>query len=150
LPPFEATVQFDINPDGGRAGVPKGATETWQVSYAGPKRLRTVFSGAHLPVPGARVVGSYDVLNGNQAASYAPRRKMSERSRVSPYSQLAELAWQGGFPNWERVCRGPSARVLPDVLVVGRDARHIRCTLPGGQAWQLWIDRQTGLLLKLN
>jgi hypothetical protein len=155
LPPFEATVRYDINPDGSRAGeeavVPKGATQTWQVSYDGPKRVRTVLSGAHLPIPGARAVGSYDVVNGNSTAHYEAQQKQFERGPVSPYNRpLADLAWQGGYPNWERVCRGPAAQVLPDALVAGRDTRHIRCTFPGGQAWQLWIDRQTGLLLKLK
>jgi len=155
LPPFEATVRYDINPDGSRAGeehvVPKGATQTWQVSYASPKRLRTSLIGAHLAVPGARAVGSYDVVNGNNAASYDPRHKRFDRFPMSPYIRpLADLAWQGGYPNWERICRGPAAQVLPDAVVAGRAARHIRCTFPGGQPWQLWIDRQTGLLLKLK
>jgi peroxiredoxin len=155
LPPFEATVRYDINPDGSRSGyeavVPKGATQTWQVSYAGPKRLRSTLIGAHLAIPGARAVGSYDVANGNNAASYDPQHKRFDRFPLSPYTRpLADLAWQGGYPNWERICRGPAAHVLPDAVIAGRDTRHIRCTSPAAQVWQLWIDRQTGLVLKLK
>jgi peroxiredoxin len=151
LPPFEATVRYDINPDGSMDGVPKGATQTWQVSYVSPKRLRTSLIGAHLPVPGARAVGSYDVVNGNNAASYDPRHKRFDRFPLSPYTRpLADLAWQGGYPNWERICRGPAAQVLPNAVVAGRDARHVRCSDATGNVWQLWIDRQTGLLLKLK
>jgi peroxiredoxin len=155
LPPFEATVRYDINPDGSKSGyeavVPKGATQTWQVSYASPKRVRTLLSGAHLPIPGARAVGSFDVLNGNNTATYNSQQKLFERSPASPYDYpLADLAWQSGYAHWEQICRGPAAQVLPDAIVAGRDTRHIRCTSPTAQVWQLWIDRQTGLLLKLK
>jgi hypothetical protein len=155
LPPFEARVRYDINPDGSRAGeehvVPKGATQTWQVSYAGPDRVRTVLSGAHLVIPGARAVGSFDVLDGKSGAFYDSQRKTFERFPRSPYlDPLGDLAWQGGYPDWERICRGSAAQVLPDAVVAGRDTRHIRCTSPAAQVWQLWIDRQTGLVLKLK
>jgi peroxiredoxin len=39
--------------------------------------------------------------------------------------------------------------VLADAQIAGRDARHIRCVNFTGEVWELWIDRQTGLLLKV-
>jgi peroxiredoxin len=158
VPPFEATVRYDLNPDGSKRKnvlAPKGATETWQLSYGGPTRFRNFFASQHLPVLGARPVGSYDVLNGHRTASYDPKRKTFSVSTLSKrdfryFAPLGDLTWQGGYPDWEKVCRGPAAQVLPDTRVAGRAARHIRCTDATGNVWQLWIDRQTGLVLRLE
>jgi len=150
LPPFQATLVFDINPDGTMQLVPKGATETMRVSYGGPGHLRTVITGETPGIPGARAVGSYDVLNGNRAGSYDAQRKIFHTFPFPPeVAPLAFLAWKGGYPDWEKVCGGPAGQVLPDVRVAGRDARHLRCTDPVANVWQLWIDRQTGLVLKI-
>jgi peroxiredoxin len=158
VPPFEATVRYDLNPDGSKRKTvltPKGATETWQLSYGGPTRFRNFFASQHLQVPGARPVGSYDVLNGHRTASYNPKNKTFSTSTLSArdfryFAPLGDLTWQGGYPDWEQVCRGPAAQVLPETRVAGRDARHIRCTDVTGNVWQLWIDRETGLVLRLE
>jgi hypothetical protein len=60
-----------------------------------------------------------------------------------------DVSWRGGYPDWERICRAPGSKVLPDARIAGRDARHIRCGDYTGRSWQLWIDRRTGLVLKV-
>jgi hypothetical protein len=157
MPPFQATYQVSMNPGGGEKafktqGVPKGATATVVVSYGGPDRFRTQIVGEHLiplthtstPRP-----GSYQVFNGRTYASYNSLWKRFDSSPSSGIPALEGLSWHGASPNWDRFCRGPNSKVLADAQVAGRDARHIRCTAFTGQTWQLWIDRHTGLLLKI-
>jgi hypothetical protein len=157
MPPFQATYQVALNPGGGEEafkaqGVPKGATATVVVSYGGPDRFRTQIVAEHL-VPLTHTAtprpGSYQVFNGRTYASYDSLFKRFDSYPSSGIPALENLSWHGASPNWERVCRGPHSKVLADAQIAGRDARHIRCTDFTGNTWELWIDRQTGLLLKI-
>jgi peroxiredoxin len=65
------------------------------------------------------------------------------------FGPLDFLSWHGGYPDWDRVCRGPASTVLPDGRIARRDVRHVRCGDYRGDIWELWIDRETGLLLKV-
>jgi outer membrane lipoprotein-sorting protein len=157
MPPFQATYQVALNPGGGEAafkaqGVPKGATATVVVSYGGPDRFRTQILAEHLislTHTGTPRPGSYQVFNGRTSASYNSLWKRFDSSPSSAVPALENLSWHGAYPDWERICRGPHSNVLADAHIAGRDARHIRCTDFTGNTWELWIDRQTGLLLKI-
>jgi peroxiredoxin len=145
LPPFQATYKVALNPDGtGPRYVKKGATATVTVSYGGPHRLRTHILAEH-GYTSVLSTGSYQIENGHSSGVYDAKRKHF----VSDYVSDDYLSWNGAHPDWQRVCRGPNSKVLADTHVAGRDARHIRCSYFTGQTWQLWIDRQTGLLLKV-
>jgi peroxiredoxin len=98
------------------------------LSYGGPRRFRTQILAEHGFTSGL-APGSYRIYTGR--------------------SPLEFLSWHGAYPDWERVCRGPYSRVFADTRIAGRDARHIRCGNNRGYVWELWIDRQTGLLLKI-
>jgi hypothetical protein len=157
MPPFQATYQVALNPGGGEEafkaqGVPKGATATVVVSYGGPDRFRTQIVAEHL-IPLAHTAtpraGSYQVFDGRTAASYNSLYKRFDSSPANGIPALEGLTWHGASPDWERVCGGPHSEVLADAQIAGRDARHIRCTDFTGNTWELWIDRQTGLLLKI-
>jgi hypothetical protein len=157
MPPFQATFKVAFNPDGAKGDrfVPKGATQTVLVSYGGPDRFRLQVVAEH---PGHRLAnesnpGYYEVSDGRRYGIFEPRgsQRIFHSYPVSPGSPggLYGLSWHGAFANWDRVCRGPGSKVLADVRIAGRDARHISCTDFTGQTWQLWIDRQTGLMLKI-
>jgi hypothetical protein len=157
MPPFQATYQVSMNPGGGRdvfkaQGVPTGATATVVVSYGGPDRFRTQILAEHrIPLKHTSTPrpGSYQVFDGRTYASYNSLWKRFDSYPSSGIPALEGLSWHGTSPNWDRFCRGPNSKVLADMQIAGRDARHIRCTAYTGQSWQLWIDRQTGLLLKI-
>src|SRR5207253_8825762 len=40
--------------------------------------------------------------------------------------------------------------VLPDAIVAGQAARHIRCGDELAGFWELWVDRETGVVLKVK
>jgi peroxiredoxin len=157
MPPFQATYQVALNPGGGEEafkaqGVPKGATATVVVSYGGPDRFRTQIVAEHrIPLTQTATPrpGSYEVFDGRTDAAYNSLWKRFDSSPARGVPALEGLSWHGAYPDWERVCRGPHSEVLADVQIAGRDARHIRCTDFTGNTWELWIDRQTGLLLKI-
>jgi hypothetical protein len=130
MPPFQATYKVALNPDGTNPNpaVKKGATAIVALSYGGPHRLRTQILAEHGFTSGL-APGSYRIYTGR--------------------SPLEFLSWHGAYPDWERVCRGMYSRVFADARIAGRDARHIRCGNNRGYVWELWIDRQTGLLLKI-
>jgi peroxiredoxin len=152
MPPFQATYQVALNPDGTNPNVPKGATEAVVVSYGGPDRFRSqIVADQRIPLTdtAAPRPGSYQVFDGRTLASYNSLFKRFDSSPAREIPTLEFLSWHGSYPDWERGCRGPNSKVLADAQIAGRDARHIRCTDFTGDTWELWIDRQTGLLLKI-
>jgi hypothetical protein len=157
MPPFQATYQVALNPDGanpnGPRYVPRGATATLVVSYGGPQRFRSQVVAEHripLTTTTAPRPGSYQVFDGRTLATYDSLWKRFDSSPAHGIpGALDGLSWHGAYPDWERVCRGPHSKVLADTQIADRDARHIRCTDFTGNTWELWIDRQTGLLLKI-
>lgn len=148
-PPFQATLRVDLNPDGSLKYAPKGATATVEVSYGGPKRFRTTLVSEHPPVRGANVPGSFQVFDGKRVGTFDPRQNTFFSFAGRNFQPLEFLSWKGAFPNWEEVCRRGGSKVLPSARIAGRDAQHIRCGDYRGGFWELWIDRGTGLLLKI-
>jgi hypothetical protein len=155
IPPFQATMRMNLNPDGKNPNsfVPKGATEAVVISYGGPGRFRAQIVGQH-PRFGLRSVpgpGSYVVYDGRRhvLGDYDALRKRFYSFPAPSVRPLEFLSWHGAYPDWERICRSPGSKVLPDTRIDGRQARHIRCDDYQGGSWQLWIDRRTGLLLKI-
>jgi peroxiredoxin len=151
-PPFQALIRLELNPDGSNVNrwLPKGETETVLVSYGGPRRFRAEIVGQRPRLRDLSPPGAYQVFDGRRLGSFDPRRpKIFESAAVSGYSPLEFLSWHGAYPIWDRLCGGPDSKVLADARIAGRDARHIRCGNFHADVWELWIDRQTGLLLKI-
>jgi len=149
-PPFEATLRVELNPDGSNPDVPRGATATVLISYGGPHRFRTQIASVKPRFPNATGPGSYEVFDGRTIASFDSKRNRFYSSPApSGFQPLKYFSWRGGYPDWEQVCLNPGSKVLPDARIAGRGARHLRCSDFRGDTWQLWIDRKTGLLLKI-
>jgi hypothetical protein len=154
MPPFEATYKVALNPDGTNPGGPryvkKGATATVAVSYGGRGRLRTQIVAGH-GFTSDLSPGSYQIDNGHWFGVYDAKSHhfFSTTTSGSGADTLDYLSFRAAYPDWEQVCRGPDSKVFADARIVGRDARHIRCGDVHRDVWELWIDRQTGLLLKL-
>ncbi|MGN6795304.1 MAG: redoxin domain-containing protein [Streptosporangiaceae bacterium] len=149
-PPFEATLRVELNPDGSNVGVPRGATATVLMSYGGPGRFRTQITAVKPRFPGSASPGSYQVFNRRTIAVFDSQMKQFN-SGPAPrgFRPLDYFSWRGAFPDWERICQYPGSKVLPDGRIAGRDARHIVCNAYTGDTWQLWIDKKTGLMLKV-
>lgn len=154
-PPFQATIELELNPDGSNPSrfVPRGATETVLVSYGGPRRFRTEIVSQrprlrHTGFP-ALIPGSFEVFDGRSLGNFDPIAKIFISAPAQGLSPLEFLSWHGAYPDWDQVCSGPDSKVLADARIAGRHARHIRCGNFRGDVWELWIDRQTGLLLKV-
>jgi len=151
-PPFRATLRLELNPDGSNPNryVPRGATETVVVGYGGPTRFRAEIVAQRPRLRYGNGPGAYEVYDVRRIGTFDPRTKTFSSSRApSGFRPLEFLSWHGAYPDWERVCRGPNSKVLRGARIAGRDARHIRCGNFRGDVWELWIDRQTGLLLKI-
>jgi peroxiredoxin len=149
-PPFTATLQLNLNPNGSERSMPKGATAIIAVSYDAHGRFRSELVSEQPRLRSGPTPGSYEVFDGQRIATYDPNGKILF-SAAAPHGfrPLEFLSWHAAYPNWDRICSGRNAHVLPETQIAGRRARHIRCVNFTGQAWQLWIDRHTGLLLKI-
>ncbi len=149
-PPFAATVRLNLNPDGSQRFVPRGATATVMVNYGGRRRFRSEVVSEQPRLASGPSPGSYEVFDGRRVATYDPHGKvLFSFPAPNGFRPLEFLSWRGAYPDWERICGGSASKVLPDAQIAGRDARHVRCVNFIGEEWQLWIDRKTGLLLKL-
>jgi len=149
-PPFEATLRVDLNPDGSNPNVPRGATATVVISYGGHGRFRTQLTAVEPRFPTLTGPGSYEVFDGRTIAGFDSKRNLFTSSPAPKgFRPLDYFSWHGTYPDWERICRSPGSKVLPDARISGRDARHIRCSDFEGDSWELWIDDETGLLLKI-
>lgn len=150
-PPFKATLRVELNPDGSNKFVPKGAIATVVMSYGGPDRFRTQIVSVKPRFPGSARPGSYEVLNRHTIAAFDSQYNLFSSTRVGKgFRPLDYFSWRGAYPDWQRICRYPGSKVLPDGRIAGRAARHLVCRAYTGDTWQLWIDKQTGLLLKVT
>jgi thiol-disulfide isomerase/thioredoxin len=159
VPPFRATVVYDMNPEGATTGNPsvengvtQGATATLELSYGGltSYRQEIVSEDGILPRYGAPGIGSFVVSDGEQIGIYsADNDTFSSSPSPSGFEPLREFSWNAPYPNWEDICRRAGAQVLPDDDIAGRAARHVRCSDYQGGAWDLWVDRETGVVLKV-
>jgi thiol-disulfide isomerase/thioredoxin len=154
VPPFRATVFYDLNPEGAEfpPDVPQGATATMEISYRGPTGYREetlemspVLKGR--PGDGA---GSFTVWDGERIGQYrAAENIFTSFPPWAGFEPLREFSWNAPYPNWEDICARADSEVLPDAEIAGRAARHVRCGDWRGGSWELWIDRETGLMLKI-
>src|SRR5262245_48838999 len=82
VPPFDATIVYDLNSEGAGAGIPsvevgipRGATATLGISYGGAGRYRQQILREHRVLPGSGLpgVGSFIVWDGREIGLYAAR-----------------------------------------------------------------------------
>lgn len=157
VPAFRAEVFYDRNPEGSDyLDIPEGAKARVAISYPGPDRRgfrqevleEDPLETGHLLMGGP---GSFLVWDGEQLGQY----RADDNEFVIPlepapdFDPLSGLTWNAPYPNWEDVCRRGGSEVLPEARIAGRAAQHIRCGDAVGGFWELWIDRDTGLMLKI-
>lgn len=150
IPSFRATIFYDLNPEGALQELPKGATAVVEISYRAANGYRQELAEADPVLPHLGGPGSFYVWDGERLGVY--RAGENEFTSFSPgpdHEPLRELSWNAPYPNWEETCRLGGSEVLPDETIAGRPARHVRCGDFKGGFWELWIDRETGLVLKI-
>jgi len=152
-PPFRATVFYDLNPEGGYfspGDVPRGATATIAISYGGPNAYRQEIVAMEPVLVGTGGPASFLVWDGERAGQYrADADEFATLSLGLGFEPLKEFSWNTPYPNWEDICRRGGSEVLPDAEIAGRVTRRVRCADWKGVFWELWIDRETGLVLKI-
>jgi cytochrome c biogenesis protein CcmG/thiol:disulfide interchange protein DsbE len=154
MPAFQATFVYNLNPEGASPpapDVPQGATATLRISHDPVAGYRQEILEEVPPFPGSQTAGagSFIVWHDGQAGTYSSHANTWVTYRTEPgFEPLRDFAWDTPYPNWEGICARAGSEVLPDQVVAGRQARHIRCGDELAGFWELWIDRETGLVLK--
>jgi thiol-disulfide isomerase/thioredoxin len=150
LSQFRATIHYDINPDGSAPQIAApGTTADVEVTYArgvGYRQQLVRISGS---IPGIASAGGFIVWDGTYIGSTWSGRLFVSATRAD-FEPLRELGWNSPYPDWEGICTRGGSELLADAVVDGREARHVRCGDLYGGFWELWIDRETGFMLKVQ
>lgn len=102
-------------------------------------------------IPGIGGIGSFVVWDGKQLGStWSKTRALSVTMPRPGYDPLRELAWSAPFPNWQSICERGGSQIFDDAMIAGRSARHVRCGDLYGGFWELWVDKETGFMLKIQ
>ena len=146
IPPFRATYSV--------SAFPEGTPATADISYGGPRR------GFRLEAVQGRLddmcEGGMSVWDGELLGEYIgceAEEEFEVESTGSDFEPLAYLGWQtrgwttdGG--SWQEFCRSVDHEGLPVEVLAGRSALGIRC-IGTRDDFRLWVDAETGLVLKL-
>ena len=156
LPPFQLEVRYQLDPAfaTGPDGVPEDLEALMTVSYGGPDLLR-VDVNRSVPLffpepngePGAPHMhaGNFVILNHDTKAGYAAEDgTFFLVDRVALFTPLDALMWE----TWEDICTYGEHEFLEASPVAGRETVHLRCT-NGNDSYELWVDAETGLMLRI-
>lgn len=132
------------------------ATAVLQVSYRPPGYREELLGWEELP---ADITlgdpGDVSVTDGRQAST--PDADAGEGPLPVGFVPGRDFSPLGGPAptevSWLDVCAAPGSMVLADQEVAGRTAWHLRCTGEGldpSGPWDLWIDAETGTLLRVD
>ncbi len=155
LPPFQLEVRYQLDPGvvRGTNEVPEDLEALMIVSYGGPDLLRVdVMRSVQLffpepggPAPLHEAAGSFAVLNHGERVDYDAADGtfflLGQRANFNP---LYPLMWE----RWEDICTFGEHEFLETSPVAGRETVHIRCT-NGNDSYELWVDAETGLMLRI-
>lgn len=151
LPQVRATLHYDINPDGSSPGVGRGATADVEVTYVRALGYRQEIVGMSGSLPGSGGIGSIVVWDGKQLGStWSDTRAFFVTVPRPGYDPLRELAWSSPFPDWQSICERGGSQTFDEAMIAGRSARHVRCGDLYGGFWELWVDKETGFMLKIE
>jgi thiol-disulfide isomerase/thioredoxin len=151
-PPFQATIAYDLDPERPATGLPQGARATIGIAYGGPTSYRQEILSEDPVVPAAGLpsVGSFIVWDGERLGFYRAAendfRAVASRSGFEP---LMQFSWDAPYPDWDAICARGDSEVLADAEIAGRATSHVRCRDGSGHSWELWVDRETGVVLKV-
>jgi thiol-disulfide isomerase/thioredoxin len=145
-----ATIRYDINPDGSAPQIAaRGATADIEVTYVRGIGYRQQLVGISGSIPGIANSG-FIVWDGTYLGSTWSSGRLFVIATRADFEPLRELGWNSPYPDWESICTRGGSELLADAVVAGRDARHVRCGDLYGGFWELWIDRETGFMLKIQ
>ena len=156
LPPFRLELRYQLDPAfaTGPDGVPEDLEALVTVSYGGPDLLRIdVVRSVPLffpepngePGPPYKAAGSFVILNHDTKAEYSAEDGIFFLvNRVALFTPLDALTWE----TWEDFCTFGEHEFLEASPVAGRETVHIRCT-NGNDSYELWVDAETGLMLRI-
>ena len=127
LPPLRLTLSGST-PQGW-----KWVDEIWYGGTAGSRVNRV--ESVNIP---SQSRGDFIVFDGKQAYLYSAETNTYQVPRTSPsFSMVRCLTWS----DWKGRCVSPTATLGP--LIAGRATLHVHC-----EGFDLWVDRETGLVLK--
>lgn len=148
MPPFHAVVEFTV-PPGQIAGEHNPQLTSGKhridVVYAGSDawRFEVLDDGFGSILPA--VAGSFGAWDGERFRIYDAGQNAFGQQEIGPkdFTILNPLAWSAPGGGWEESC--PDAEVTGTDVVLGREATTVAC---GGT--RLWVDEQTGLVLRAD
>jgi thiol-disulfide isomerase/thioredoxin len=156
LPPFQLDVRYQLDPAfaTGPDGEPEDLEALMTVAHGGPDLLRVdVNRSVQLffpelngePGPPHKAAGSFVVLNHDDAAEYdAADGTFFLVDREAFFNPLDPLIWE----TWKDICTFGEHEFLEPSPVAGRETVHIGCT-NGSDSYELWVDAETGLMLRI-
>jgi thiol-disulfide isomerase/thioredoxin len=158
VPPFRAEVRLAIDPlatsvvSGGSVEI---ADALITVSYGGPGLFRvdvtrdipfftTSTEEPHDPYPDtpAAAAGSFIVVRDDTAGRFTPNENLFHL--IEEPDPLGLFAWE----SWNDLCTDHGHELLEPEALAGRDTLRLRCA-NGSDATELWVDAETGLLLRV-
>jgi len=148
LSQVRATIHYDINPDGSYRDIPQGTTADVEVTYVRGVGYRQQLIGASGPIPASGGVGSFVVWDGTYVGSNWMAGPYHVFAPPADFDPLYGAGWNSPDSHWEALCALGASEVLPDAIIAGRAARHLRCGY--SDFWELWVDRETGFMLKIQ
>lgn len=155
MPAFRASIEIVAPSSGGDSGSDAGAgTSQITLSYAEPDAWRSELVSGNAPGMIPPEPGSFGVWDGQAVFVYDARDNTYGKARVTPpfdtFSPLNLLSWEGaGSSTWPENCPNPTE--VGREILAGRSAIHLACPPDGpvGGPVDLWIDTDTGLVLKI-
>ena len=155
LPPFQLEVRYQLDPGvvTGSDGVPEDLEALMTVSYGGPDLLRVdVNRSVRLlfpesngePGPPREAAGSFVVWNHDEQAEYSAADGRFFLYREAQGPKTRPVMWE----TWEDFCTFGEHEFLEASPVAGRETIRVRCT-SGGHSYELWVDAETGLMLRI-
>jgi thiol-disulfide isomerase/thioredoxin len=155
LPPFQLEVRYQLDPGvaTGPDGVPEDLEALMTVSYGGPDLLRVdVNRSVRLffpesngePGPPREAAGSFVVWNHDEKAKYSAADGWFFLYREAQAPKTRPVMWE----TWEDFCTFGEHEFLEASPVAGRETIRVRCTSEG-HSYELWVDAETGLMLRI-
>lgn len=150
LSQVRATIHYDINPDGSDQRTAPGTTADVEVTYVRGVGYRQRLVGISGSIPGIATAEGFIVWDGTYLGSTWSSGRLFVIATRADFEPLRELGWNSPYPDWEGRCTRGGSELLADAVVAGRAARHMRCGDLYGGYWELWVDRETGFMLKIQ
>ena len=150
VPSFLATIEYRLDASEATSGV-------IEISYRrvddGLRMDYVVESVAYIdddfnpPIPGRSYEpGDFLVWDNSQIVTGNSIHELQVYQTTTGFTGLRDLGWATG---WTDACAPGSIEALPDAVVAGIAALHIRCTTMSGVV-ELWIDKETGVVLAVT